>query len=56
MDLDNNTEIGHLKFTGNVDQIYDVAVIPNCSFPEIIEPLHPRMRNHFCHPELVPIS
>lgn len=44
-------EIGHIKFTGNVDQIYDVAVIPNCSFPELIEPSHPRMRNHFCHPE-----
>lgn len=43
-------EIGHIKFTGNVDQIYDVAVIPNCSFPELIEPSHPRMRNHFCHP------
>lgn len=45
-------EIGHIKFTGNVDQIYDVAVIPNSSFPELIEPTHPRMRNHFCHPEL----
>lgn len=44
-------EIGYIKFTGNVDQIYDVAVIPNCSFPELIEPSHPRMRNHFCHPE-----
>lgn len=43
--------IGHIKFTGNVDQIYDVAVIPNCSYPELIEPDHPRMRNHFCHPE-----
>ncbi|MBU2871899.1 TIGR03032 family protein [Colwellia sp. E2M01] len=45
-------EIGYIKFTGNVDQIYDVAVLPDCSFPELIEPNHPRMRNHFCHPEL----
>lgn len=45
-------EIAHIKFTGNVDQIYDVAVIPNSSFPELIEPTHPRMRNHFSHPEL----
>ena len=44
--------IAQIMFTGNVDQIYDVAVIPNCSFPELIEPSHPRMRNHFCHPEL----
>lgn len=50
--LEDNTEIGHIKFTGNVDQIYDIAVIPDCSFPEIIEPSHPRMRNHFCHPKL----
>ncbi len=54
--LDDNTEIGHIKFTGNVDQIYDIAVIPDCSFPELIEPNHPRMRNHFCHPELQQID
>lgn len=51
---DTMKEIGHIKFTGNVDQIYDVAVIPNSSFPELIEPTHPRMRNHFSHPELRP--
>ncbi len=45
-------EVGHIKFTGNVDQIYDVAVIPDCSFPELIEPSHPRMRNHFCAAEM----
>ena len=50
--LEDNSEIGHIKFTGNVDQIYDIAVIPDCSFPELIEPSHPRMRNHFCHPKL----
>lgn len=51
-DLQNNREIGQLRFTGNVDQIYDVAVLSDCHFPELIEPSHPRMRNHFCHPEL----
>ena len=51
-DLTTGKEIGHIRFTGNVDQIYDVAVIPHCSFPELIEPTHPRMRNHFCHPPL----
>ncbi len=50
--LHTGSEIGHIRFTGNVDQIYDVAVLPGCSFPEVIEPSHPRMRNHFCHPEL----
>lgn len=50
--LEDNTEIGRIKFTGNVDQIYDIAIIPNSNFPELIEPNHPRMRNHFCHPSL----
>ena len=52
INLQKNEVVGHIKFTGNVDQIYDVAVLPECSFPELIEPNHPRMRNHFCHPEL----
>lgn len=52
LNIEDKTRIGQIKFTGNVDQIYDVAVIPDCSFPELIEPSHPRMRNHFCHPEL----
>lgn len=55
-DKQSHEAIGHIKFTGNVDQIYDVAVIPNSSFPELIEPSHPRMRNHFCHPELQDLS
>ena len=53
INLEDNSIVGQIKFTGNVDQIYDVAVIPNCSFPELIEPTHPRIRNHFSHPELV---
>lgn len=53
---ENTREIAHLKFTGNVDQIYDIAVIPNCNYPEIIEPSHPRLRNHFSHPELRPLN
>lgn len=48
--LDTLQVVATLSFTGNVDQIYDVAVLPNCSFPELIEPSHPRMRNHFCFP------
>jgi len=54
--LTDGSEVGSIRFTGNVDQIYDVAVIPDCSFPELIEPSHPRMRNHFCHPELQPFD
>ena len=52
INLDDNSIVGSVSFTGNVDQIYDVAVLADCSFPEIIEPTHPRMRNHFCYPPL----
>lgn len=50
--LEDGTQVGQIKFSGNVDQIYDVAVLSGCSFPEVIEPSHPRMRNHFCFPKL----
>lgn len=52
INLDDKSVVGHVSFTGNVDQVYDVAVLPQCCFPEIIEPTHPRMRNHFCFPPL----
>ncbi len=50
INLSDKAVVGYIKFTGNVDQIYDVAVIPDCSFPEFLEPSSPRMRNHFCIP------
>ncbi|WP_163938548.1 TIGR03032 family protein [Paraferrimonas sp. SM1919] len=49
-------QVGCISFSGNVDQIYDVAVLPNCSFPELIEASHPRMRNHFTFPNLEDIA
>lgn len=52
INLDDHSIVGNVSFTGNVDQIYDVAVLADCSFPEVIEPTHPRMRNHFCYPPL----
>lgn len=53
--LDNST-IAQLTFTGDVEQIYDVAVLTGCHYPELIEPSHPRMRNHFTHPKLQPLD
>ncbi|GAA4875103.1 TIGR03032 family protein [Ferrimonas pelagia] len=55
IDLRSAEVIGTLSFTGNVDQIYDVAVLPDCTFPALIEPHHPRMRNHFTFSELQPL-
>lgn len=50
--LINKTLVGKVLFSGTVDQIYDVAVVPGCRYPELIEPVNPRMRNHFSFPDL----
>jgi uncharacterized protein (TIGR03032 family) len=52
INLDSGELIGTLSFVGNVEQIYDVAILHDTTFPEFIEPGHPRLRNHFVHPGL----
>ena len=52
INLDTFDLVGTLIFDGNVDQIYDVAILHDTVFPEVIEPAHPRLRNHFIHPGL----
>jgi len=36
INLETNEEIGHIKFHGDVDQIYDIAIIPDSSTPELL--------------------
>jgi uncharacterized protein (TIGR03032 family) len=36
INLEDNTEIGHIKFDGDVDQIYDIAIIPDATMPELL--------------------
>jgi len=36
INLETNEEIGHIKFDGDVDQIYDIAIIPDSTVPELI--------------------
>ncbi len=55
INLKDNNVIANLTFTGDVEQIYDVAILHGCHYPELIEPAHPRMRNHFTHPQLQPL-
>ena len=43
-------KIGHVEFNNGVEQIYDIKVIPDSCFPELVEPGHPRLRNHFSLP------
>jgi uncharacterized protein (TIGR03032 family) len=50
--LETMQEIAHLAFTGEVDQLYDIAVIPEAAWPELIEFDHPRMRQVFDFPDI----
>jgi len=36
INLEDNTEIGHIKCDGDVDQIYDIAIIPDSTMPELL--------------------
>jgi uncharacterized protein (TIGR03032 family) len=36
INLETNEEIGHIKFEGDVDQIYDITVIPDSTMPELL--------------------
>ena len=36
INLEDNSEIGFIKFEGDVEQIYDIAIIPNSTMPELI--------------------
>jgi len=36
INLENDTEIGHIRFDGDVDQIYDIAIIPDAAQPELL--------------------
>ena len=37
INMDNNTEIGYIKFDGDLDQVYDIAIMPDTSYPELLE-------------------
>jgi uncharacterized protein (TIGR03032 family) len=36
-DLRTETEIAHLSFSGNVEQLYDIAIIPEGHWPELVQ-------------------
>lgn len=37
IDIENNIQIGHIKFEGDIDQIYDVGVVPDANYPELLD-------------------
>jgi len=37
INLEDNSTIGYIKFEGDIDQIYDIAVIPDSTMPELLD-------------------
>lgn len=50
INLDNQQVVGCLKFEGDINQIYDVAILKNCCYPELLEPNHSLLSNVFNYP------
>jgi uncharacterized protein (TIGR03032 family) len=36
INLENNKEVAHIRFEGDVSQIYDIAVVPEATHPELL--------------------
>jgi len=36
VNLEDNSVIGYIKFEGDIDQIYDIAIIPDSTIPELL--------------------
>ncbi|MDX8389294.1 MAG: TIGR03032 family protein [Mariprofundaceae bacterium] len=47
VNLENNSEVAHIRFDGDVAQIYDVAVIPETCFPALLSNQNPLVRHTF---------
>ncbi len=54
INLDDNSIIGEICFEGDVTQIYDIAVLPDVTYPELIEPLDKKVKNIFSFPSFSP--
>ena len=51
INLEDHREVGHLSFEGTVSQVYDIALIEGCSFPEVIRPEGKRVANTYSFDE-----
>jgi len=51
VNLDDGSEIGHIKFDGDVEQVYDIAIIPNSTNPNIIQSSNTLIRHIFDYKE-----
>jgi len=50
INLEDDQVLGYVNFEGDIDQIYDVAVLPGMSYPELIEPDHIKVPQIFNFP------
>lgn len=51
INLENNTPVAHLKFTGDIQQIYDIAIIPEAVHPELLTSGDSLIRHSFDYQE-----
>ncbi len=51
INLEDNTEVAHIRFTGDLQQVYDIAVIPDAVFPELIDNSNSLIRHIFDYQE-----
>ncbi len=50
VDLRSARIVGFLRFEGQVQEIFDVQVLPNCRYPELLEPEDERIQGAFVLP------
>ncbi|MCP4115578.1 MAG: TIGR03032 family protein [Desulfobacteraceae bacterium] len=53
INLEDNREVGHIKFNGDLDQIYDIAVIPDSVNPELLNINDSLIRHSFDFKEIL---
>jgi len=53
INLESNQVLGFIRFEGDVDQIYDIAVLPSMTYPELIEVDNENVKHIFNFPTLV---
>jgi len=51
INLEDNSIVGNISFEGDVDQIYDISVLYNMTYPELIEPGHNFVKKIFNFPK-----
>lgn len=53
VNLEENREVAHMKFTGDVDQVYDIAMVPGANMPELMTNDDSLIRHSFDFKEVV---